>query len=193
MPHPGEKRLTEFELFFQSLAEPGPGVLPVTVGEWADASASSRGTRRRFGAKTNAVAALHLDDDSDALIVRSDWVPTPVRAPAGLSTVVDRSGDLRVPEWYSPRGIPLATIDSGEGRQEEEGDTSNNGSRTLFVTRSGPPSPAGTGHRFGIEAPPVLLLAAAESGDLLPSLAREPPGPIPFSSAIFFEQPLADS
>jgi hypothetical protein len=33
-----------------------------------------RGTRRRFGAKTNAVAALHLDDDPDALIVRSDWV-----------------------------------------------------------------------------------------------------------------------
>ena len=32
MPHPGEKCLTEFELFFQSLAEPGPGVLPVPVG-----------------------------------------------------------------------------------------------------------------------------------------------------------------
>ena len=31
MPHPGEKCLTEFELFFQSLAEPGPGVLPVSV------------------------------------------------------------------------------------------------------------------------------------------------------------------
>src|SRR5262249_17840635 len=48
-------------------------------------------------------------------------------------------------------------------------------------------SAAGTGHRFGIEAPPVLLLAAAESGDRPPSLARGPPGPIPFSSAIFFE------
>ena len=31
MPRPGEKCLTEFELFFQSLAEPGPGVLPVSV------------------------------------------------------------------------------------------------------------------------------------------------------------------
>ena len=31
MPHPGEKCLTEFELFFQGLAEPGPGVLPVPV------------------------------------------------------------------------------------------------------------------------------------------------------------------
>ena len=31
MPHPGEKCLTEFELFFQGLAEPGPGVLPVSV------------------------------------------------------------------------------------------------------------------------------------------------------------------
>ena len=92
-----------------------------------------------------------------------------------------------MPEWCLPRGIPPATIDSGEGRQEEDGDTSINGSRTLFVTRSGPPSPAGTGHRFGNEAPPVLLLAAAESRDLPPSLAREPPGPIPFSSAIFFE------
>ena len=28
MPHPGEKCLTEFELFFQSLAEPGPRVNP---------------------------------------------------------------------------------------------------------------------------------------------------------------------
>ena len=32
MPHPGEKCLTDFELFFQGLAEPGPGVLPVSVG-----------------------------------------------------------------------------------------------------------------------------------------------------------------
>ena len=31
MPHPGEKCLTEFELFFQGLAEPGPGILPVSV------------------------------------------------------------------------------------------------------------------------------------------------------------------
>ena len=33
MPHPGEKCLTEFELFFQSLAEPGPRILPVPVGD----------------------------------------------------------------------------------------------------------------------------------------------------------------
>ena len=32
MPHPGEKCLTEFELFFQGLAEPGPRILPVPVG-----------------------------------------------------------------------------------------------------------------------------------------------------------------
>jgi hypothetical protein len=32
MPHPGEKCLAHFELFFQTLAEPGPRVLPVSVG-----------------------------------------------------------------------------------------------------------------------------------------------------------------
>jgi hypothetical protein len=33
MPHPGEKCLTEFDLFFQGLAEPGPRILPVSVGD----------------------------------------------------------------------------------------------------------------------------------------------------------------
>ena len=106
MPHPGEKCLADFELFSQSLAEPGPGVLPVPVGEWADASASSSGTRRRFGAKTNAVAALHLDDDPDCAIVRSDWVPTAVRAPAGSSSCRSqrRSSGARVvlAAWHPP-------------------------------------------------------------------------------------------
>jgi len=32
MPHPAEKCLTDFELFFQGLAEPGPRILPVSVG-----------------------------------------------------------------------------------------------------------------------------------------------------------------
>jgi len=42
--------------------------------EWADASASSIGTGRRLGAKTRDVAALHLDDEPNALIVRSGGV-----------------------------------------------------------------------------------------------------------------------
>ncbi len=33
MPHPREKCLTEAGLFFQGLAEPGPRVLPVPVGD----------------------------------------------------------------------------------------------------------------------------------------------------------------
>ena len=32
MPHPGEKRLADWGLFFESFAEPGPRVLPVAVG-----------------------------------------------------------------------------------------------------------------------------------------------------------------
>ena len=49
-----------------------------TVAEWADASASSRGTRRRFGAKTNAVAALRWTTTR----TRSSSVPTGCRPPS---------------------------------------------------------------------------------------------------------------
>ena len=33
MPHPREKCLTDFELFSQCLAEPGPRIFPVPVGD----------------------------------------------------------------------------------------------------------------------------------------------------------------